>query len=528
MTGVNHDFWNKNKKYMLKKTSSLNHSKTIIAIEQTHSFCSPILNNAELTVFFCLFLDMKTLYSFSLIDDQMNNHISKSKILAKMVLKRIIVGQKASYSALLKMNDISMHQLNEIYHDHQDICINYYQHPFIYPTDDNFSDCTCIKTKEMFLKNSASIDNIIDSVTIDDILHYKMTSKNMEFFHKTFTQNISTELKKLIPFSNSRIPSCFVDSLSVRDFINQQNHMSINDEIEEQTIEAELWQKLKITIQLDSVILETKPLNKKIPVRDTKYFIKYWEQKFFFIFFVTSINWDKFEVMGGSIFEAVTALSGDSINTPETDLDIFAHDISYTEFLQELVRFEQHLIRKHIKCIKSIESKKIFTYILILRNTFIKIQFIFTCLSANIATILNSFDLSPVQVAFNPKTMMITYTKAFLSFLQTGIGAVFNITQNLDDYSIARSSRIIKYQRKGIKHWKIPLGIKVAVWNEQLNAALRVYRQQYKDIIQLNGTTVHKYCCTEYENHFFTPKCCIRSANHDETNILKTFLSLYY
>lgn len=493
-------------------------------IEEKNDFCDQILNNEDLTVFFCTLLDIETLFCFSTVNNRIKSYISISTILARKILNRIV---GSLLSTVVSNQFISSNQLKELYHDHKDICINVYEHPFVCNPE---FDCKCIKTKMVFIEAPTIIDQTPHKIKVDTLIHYKMTSRKMKLFHIIFNKTyISKNLKILIPFSNSRISSCFVTSCGIAQFIKQQKQINPDDSIILDTTQSKLWQTFELIVNLNTIILENDPLPTPIAVRSLNYFFDYLEEKFCFSNIANLINWDYFELMGDSVFEAIVAPSINTIHTFENDLNFFAHSISYDDYLQELLIFEKKLTEQFTKFIKCCTFYKTITYILVYsRYVKVKIHFIFTCLTTNIATILSSFDLSPVQISFNAKTLKITYTHGFIAFLHEGVAAVYNASKYKWNHS--QISRILKYRHKGIKYWKIPKGIDAAIWKKQLNDTFvyKWYTQEYQQgiMVQIEGNTIHTLNEEDYMINDFSDKGCIKSHNHDETNIVKEYLRL--
>lgn len=63
-------------------------------------------------------------------------------------------------------------------------------------------------------------------------------------------------------------------------------------------------------------------------------------------------------------------MSKDTINTIGSDLDLFAHNVNYKQYLKDLNYFEQGLIKEKMKSIKSITEKNATTHFLIFSQAF--------------------------------------------------------------------------------------------------------------------------------------------------------------
>ena len=524
------DFWAENKRKALRDDQRKLVKKSSQSIESfcDGSYCHAFFGISHLVLHLVEFSDIETIRSICFVNKTLQAHIATQTRLARKKLNEI-------FNATMRINDLgdapSLNELKDIYNQGKNICVHGFEHPFVIDVVNDQENC--IKTKDVLPDVPISFKSSLQEGRADHWLHFRMASNSMKAFHDSFKGNpISDAMKRLISFSNSTISNCFTNSCEIKQFIQQKERFFGTKTSDIDEIEAEIWQPIKLTSRLDCVNVEMDPSIRPLQIRELDYFLHYFDTKYAVSRFIEYLDWNYFEIMGGAPHNALVAISEDTVPVPSTDLDIFAHSMHYGEFLKALTEFEQGLIKEGIKTIKSITDKKTVTYFLVFSPAFqVKVQIIYTCASATKATILASFDISAVQLGFNPATLILTWTPAFEDFVQTSTAAIFDMTQDPTFIHSVTMRRIIKYQRRGIKKWKIPYGFNLRLFEEQLNAASRRfdlsnYGWSSGVPIQIGFQPAHYLLWRTYPKGCFSERSCIRSNNHDETGILRMFLTL--
>ena len=482
-----------------------------------------VLANRDLVQHLDQFFDITTLYAFSttcttfLSDTRKKLDIPINQIRA-IFLPALKATNNNTTLQFLKCNQNS----DYLYKENTHHCISGVEHPYRIPSE---CDKKCVKLKDIYPQKQDTYLYWLHAGKVDHALHYKMSSGAMELFHKLFPNDaISNYLKCLISFSNTRITNGFLYKCDVDFFINhyQKIQPATSDTIN--NIDKQLWQSLKITNHLGIMTVNETKTTSPMKVRTIPYFIHYFEIHFLFKTIFPLINWEKNFIAGGAVFQALVAITEDTLET-KSDLDIFAYNITYSQWLSELNTFETKLIDAKLCAFKSVHAKKVQTYYIHSKKA-VKIQFIFSCETATQAQILTSFDLSAVQVGFNPETCQLLFSYGFLDYIFSGQAIIFNLTQQRD-ILIQRQillPRVIKYHKYGIKLWKIPQGFDLTIFEERLNVTIRKMKKRNPHQIGFNHLDIQTEA--DYSQRYFTNKKCLRSDNHDEAHILKKFLNL--
>ena len=476
------------------------------------------------------FLDIATLYSFSQVSMKYYAHPGYTRNVEKQQLAIIISPELMAVNknkGLKFLKNICNNKY--IYEQNADNCINGMEHPYHIPREFRKK---CTKFTDVYPQASDILIDRLTPVKVDYALHYKLVSEDMELYHKVFRNYpISNALQCLVSFSNTKVNNCFLGNCDVGWFIKHYTKIQLKTSKKLQSIIKQLWQTVEMTNNLGTISLKTTSETFKIKIRSICYFVRYFEKNFYFKKIFKFINWETNLIAGGAVFQALIATRTDTIKT-RSDLDIFAYNVSYSQWLAQLVEFENKLLddaTERIRAMKSICNKKVTTYYIIREyQQPIKIQFIFSCESTTPAQILTNFDISAVQVAFNPVSCKLFYSYAFLDFLFTGQSTIFNLTQHAALHFI-NMRRIIKYHTYGIRLWKFPVGIDLKQFINRLNNTSESIQTHSRAIpISIGLEQFDLMPETHYSRRYFSNKRCLRSDNHDETHILRTFLNLLF
>ena len=533
-------FDNKNKLLTKKKEKSSNVRKLINDTMDINnpSYCEKFFDISDLIIYLGQFLSISSVNSLAVLNSSIGDVIRKANNLALYHL-RIIIEPTVKLANNEYLDEKGNHFYNKITNSYYVYCENVNNcmrgtiHPFRSPL--SYDSTQCITFKDVFpIKAALKKGEVYNAPNVDQPLHQIITNNVMETFHKTFKNNpISNAIKRYISFSNTRVGNCYIEKYNVDDFLSNWKLITTNNVTAKlKTIDDKMWKKVYIRTKLKQHYSVKKKIKVRASCREGAYFIEFWQKNYYLQRFVHCINWTKNVIMGGSVFQAVVQLQPDTIESPQSDLDIFAHNISYKKWLLQLIKFEEKIMKENIKMVKICCNLKVHTYYLVFAGyKQVKVQFIFTCKSATPAQILTSFDISATQIGFNPYKFTLITTQSFLEFMNDGYASIFDLSQKEAIINEVQLSRVIKYVQRGVKSFKIPSNFSSRKFFQQLNNSETKLKKDNmncnKDIlpvqIALNPT---EYISSKMYLNAFTNGSCIRSRNHDETHVLKSFLNL--
>ena len=503
------------------------------------NYCHQFLAIADLITQSAKYLQIESLNSFAVVNKTINHAIRSSCNLAMYHLE-ILVGPILRLANKQYLDENGRHFYSYIrksayiYKENKDKCIRGINQPFRIPAA-MIRNTNCVTFRDVYKNDKRLKKGRVSKIDgVDQPLHQFIISTVMEIYHMTFRNNpVSNALKQYISFSNGYVSDCYLEIHGVDDFIRDWQlivNSPTTSKLEQ--FKNQTWQEVQIETLLKCHLPGQNEDKCDVSCRSAKYFIRYWQMNHYLQRFVHCINWTNNLIMGGAVFQSIVAIQKNTIEAPESDLDIFSHSISYNVWLSQLTKLESDLIKNNIKVIKVMVALRVYTYYLIFfDNKQIKLQFIFTCKSATAARILTSFDISACQIAFNPFNFTLTTTHSFLEFMKTGCAAIFDLHQETSLFHDGNVSRVIKYLNRGIKKFKIPIGQNINEFFKQLNTTqykLNKYdRNSDGDILAIQiGLNPVEYLSNKMYLGSITKSTCCKSKNHDETHILKRFLNL--
>ena len=483
--------------------------------------CQQFLNIKALVQYLAAFMDIHTLHAFSTTHKRILQDIQP---LVRMILRNTlletldILNNGTAYNFIKNTRNISY-----IYTQNKNNCIHGTDHPFV--TLSKF-DNHCITFKEVHQQQKKLMSTAMLNWKDSNLLGYKLLSRDMILFHKLFKDTlISIALKSLMPFTPSKLSDCYVESYHIHKFMAMYKSGKFQHHAEITLLTDHIWQSFTTTHK-GSYIHVTKYSEKtQIQLKDNQYFFMYFTRYFHLSLWIDFVNWNVNIIAGGAPFHA---LMGNKHYFPNasSDIDIFAYGISHEQWILELNSWEKNLIDANLTTINTITHANLRTYyLMVTSDDIVKIQFIFQCATANPAQILNSFDISPVQIAFNPDSSHITFTKAFVDYVYTGYAAIFNYNDKISNSSL---TRIRKYHLYGVNQWKIPNTYQLSKFEHDLNNTnISCYQSQTAINLKIGKNYVDKFSYNEYNYRAYAKHQCIKSTNHDGAHLLKTFLNYY-
>ena len=551
---LNTDFWVSNRNTLLRlhrrtalqRSHFINKSKERKSKQITHSvqlwsksYCHQFLEIADLIVHLSKFLTIQSLNSFAAVNKTINDGIRNSCNLAMHHLQILVKPiMRLANKEYLDENGRHFYSYIRksayIYKQNKNKCIKGINQPFRVPTA-IMQDTHCVTFQDVYTNDKRLKKGLLSRINgVDQPLHQFITSRVMETYHITFRNNpVSNTLKQYVSFSNCYVADCHLRIHTVDDFIRHWKlivNVPTTPKLEE--FKNRTWQKIQIETLLQRHFPRENKYDPDTSCRDAGYFIRYWQTYHYLHRFVHCINWENNLIMGGSVFQSIVAIQKDTIESPESDLDIFAYDIEYNVWLSQLIKLENDLVTKAIRVIKIIVAVRVYTYYLIFSdNKQIKLQFIYTCKSATPARILTAFDISACQIAFNPLNFTLITTYSFLEFMKTGYAQIFDLSQEALLFDGQNLNRIIKYLNKGVRHFKIPVHYSKDTFFKKLNKTQYTLNKHDRNsdedflAIQIGLNPVQYLSSKLYLSSIRKSSCC-KSKNIDETHILKMFLNL--
>ena len=541
MNGDRLYWFNNRNKLLTKKNKKRSNEKKLINNTMginNQSYCEKFFDISDLIIYLGQYLPISSINSLAVLNLRISNVIRNANNLALYHL-RIIIEPTLNMANNGYLDEEGNHFYNKItnssyvYSENVNNCMRGTIHPFRSPL--SYDSTQCITFRDVFpIEAALKKGEVYNAPNVDQPLHQITTSLVMETFHKTFKDNpISNTIKRYISFSNTRVGNCFIEQYNVAYFLLNWKlitRKNVTDKLK--TIDNRMWKNVYIRTKLKKHYLVKKKIKVEVNCRDDAYFIEFWQENYYLQEFAHCINWKNNVIMGGSVFQAVVELQPDTIESPQSDVDIFAHNISYEKWLLQLVKFEKEIMKENIKMVKVCCNLKVQTYYLVFAgNKQIKVQFIFTCESATPAQILTSFDISATQIGFNPHKFTLIATHAFLEFMNGGYTSIFDFSQKNSIINDVQLSRVIKYVQRGVKSFKIPSNFSKRKFVKQLNNSQRRLKKNNmnsdKDILPIQiAFNPTEYISSKMYLNAFTNGSCIRSRNHDETHVLKSFLNL--
>ena len=428
------------------------------------------------------YLHIIDLLHLFMVNKTINKAIKSNRKLPQQMLRNLI---QQYYNIIDNNDDYDLFFNNQ--HIRSQTCMNRcdasrencpYIYPYIFATN-NYNNHIHLKPKDISINN-------LNRTNTNFKINYSILFANNDFvkLNHIFNTNIwFRRIKILMSFAKHIAVNNNLSEKSStlgRIAINHENIPHLNDDI---------WQPVRIKYR--NGWMQVIPINiTKIHIGLTTgrilktnlnnlYRLFHWQN---------NINWNKFRIMGGSLYNCLINSKYKKINKETTDIDLFAINIDYSEFLREMAVWIQYLENNSgLTALHRISFAGLVFSFYIWFNTdryHIKIQFVWLG-NYNENTILNKFDFAAIQLSYNPTIDKITHSTAFSDYVANGFNYVYDYSPNSRQFI----KRLLKYHKKGVRFIKVPKDTDLMRMEFHMNVILHQDRNHHFDSRIFHVTT---------------------------------------